>query len=128
MPFVYDTSALLASVFSEPGGDAVVDLAVGHGGLMSAVNWAECASKLADQGYPKARVEFELKQFGLEVVSLTAGLALQAGLLRPSTRTLGLSLGDRCCLALAASLADATVVTADKAWAKVPGFNFRFIR
>ncbi|MFT7724231.1 MAG: type II toxin-antitoxin system VapC family toxin [Roseateles sp.] len=127
MPFVYDTSALLASVFSEPGGGAVVELAVEHGGFVSAANWAECASKLAEQAYPTGRIEFELKQFGLDVVPLSASLALQAGLLRPATKVLGLSLGDRCCLALAASL-DATVVTADHAWAKLPGFKFQFIR
>ena len=44
-----------------------------------------------------------------------AALALASGLLRPATKTLGLSLGDRVCLALAQDL-DCPVLTADRAW------------
>lgn len=44
--------------------------------------------------------------------------ARDAGLLRPPTRPLGLSLGDRACLALAREL-DATALSTDRAWAEL---------
>ena len=40
----------------------------------------------------------------------------------------GLSLADRCCLALAQQLDDASIVTADRAWKSLKGFKFTFIR
>ena len=45
-------------------------------------------------------------------------MARLAGSLKPATKKLGLSLGDRCCLALG-SLRGDTVVTADRLWAKL---------
>jgi ribonuclease VapC len=47
--------------------------------------------------------------------------------LRASTRTFGLSLGDRCCLALA-QVRGAAVVTADQSWKKLKGFDIKLIR
>jgi PIN domain nuclease of toxin-antitoxin system len=41
-------------------------------------------------------------------------------MLRPLTRALGLSLGDRACLALAANLG-ATALTTDSAWMQLQG-------
>jgi PIN domain nuclease of toxin-antitoxin system len=37
-------------------------------------------------------------------------------------------LGDRCCLALAQQRGNANVVTADRAWKAIKGFNFTMIR
>jgi len=50
-----------------------------------------------------------------QIIDFTPALALASGLLRPATKTLGLSLGDRVCLALAQDL-DCPVLTADRAW------------
>ena len=63
----------------------------------------------------RADVEMVLSGFELEIVAFDAGLALSAGVLRAATRHLGLSLGDRACLALAQKLS-ATARTADRAW------------
>ena len=58
---------------------------------------------------------------------MTEALAIASGKLRASTRTLGLSLGDRCCLALALEHG-AEVVTADRPWKVLKGYRFQFIR
>jgi ribonuclease VapC len=52
----------------------------------------------------------------LVIFPLDEAQAREAARLRPSTRAAGLSLGDRACLALAASL-KLPVLTADRAWA-----------
>jgi PIN domain nuclease of toxin-antitoxin system len=54
----------------------------------------------------------------LNVVDFDMSQAVAAGGLRPSTRSLGLSLGDRACLALAAS-SGVTALTTDRAWARL---------
>ncbi len=124
---VYDASALLAVVFSEPGADAVLAHLAEHGGCVSAVNWAEVASKMIESGVAAAAVPSELATFGLEVVPLDEKHALAAAALRGPTRALGLSLGDRCCLALAQALG-AKVVTAERAWSRLGGFDVALIR
>ncbi len=57
-----------------------------------------------------------VRTLGVRVEPLTEADAVTAASLWTSTRAAGLSLGDRCCLALAARL-DLTTVTADTAWA-----------
>jgi len=61
-------------------------------------------------------------------VRLTAAQARASGRLRPVTRALGLSLGDRCCLALAQEHRGAQVVTADRLWKDLKGFKIVLIR
>jgi PIN domain nuclease of toxin-antitoxin system len=56
---------------------------------------------------------------GVRVEPLTAADAVTAARLRDRGRPAGLSLGDRCCLALAERLGCAAV-TADTAWAQLP--------
>jgi ribonuclease VapC len=55
-------------------------------------------------------------RYGIDVVSFDEGLARRAGALRPATKSLGLSLGDRACLALAQRVG-LPVLTADRTWA-----------
>ena len=50
-----------------------------------------------------------------------------AGLLQRSAKSLGLSLGDRACLALA-QVRDAPAVTADRIWKKHKGIDVLTIR
>lgn len=54
----------------------------------------------------------------LETVAFDTALALTSAALRGNTRAQGLSLGDRCCLALAQSRG-ATALTADHAWSRL---------
>lgn len=113
---VLDASALLALLDSEPGEEyvrAAIPL-----GMVSTVNLAEVYSKLSDRGAATWSALQELRFAMGEVVPFTDEMAELAGRLRPITRSLGLSLGDRACLALA-MLRDADVITADRSWTKL---------
>ena len=125
---VLDASALLALIHREPGHDVVAS-AVAEAAI-STVNLAEVVGKLAERGVPLDRAKAIALSFGLEVVSLNAELAAAAGQLRPATRSAGLSLGDRCCLATAMALGLPTL-TAEAVWeplADVLGIEVRNIR
>jgi PIN domain nuclease of toxin-antitoxin system len=124
---VYDASALLAVVFAEAGADAVIRHLGQPGGEISAVNWSEIGAKLVERGLPAGELDRELATFGLDVVAFDGAQASAAAALRASTRKLGLSLGDRCCLALA-QMRGARVVTADSAWRDLPGFDIIAVR
>lgn len=110
---IIDSSALLASIYDETGGDKVAELLVGA--KMSSVNVAEVFTKLADAGSLSEEFVETFGELGLEVVDFDIFQAQKAAELRPLTKHLGLSLGDRCCLALAI-LSKGTAVTADKEW------------
>jgi len=122
---VLDASALLALLNSEPGAEVVA--AVATRAVMSAVNFSEVVTKLADSGMPAAAIRLVLAGLGLEVMSFDAEQGMTAGLLRVKTRTMGLSLGDRACLALGIFL-KLPVLTADQTWIDVADVDVRLIR
>jgi ribonuclease VapC len=113
---VLDASALIALMAAEPGAAAVA--AVLPGALISAANLAEVVSKFAERGMPAQDTHADALALGIEVVSLDGGLAREVGALRPLTRPAGLSLGDRCCLALALRRR-ATALTTEVRWAAI---------
>ena len=69
-------------------------------------------------------LERVLTGFDLTIVAFDRTQALTTGKLRARTRHLGLSLGDRACLALAIEL-NATVITADRLWTQVAPLGIR---
>jgi PIN domain nuclease of toxin-antitoxin system len=116
---VLDASALLALLQDEPGADQVVaELAAGA--LMSTVNLAEVVTKLAERGADRDRVLRILDGLSVQFVELTHEAAIESGLIRPGTRRFGLSLGDRCCVALAIATG-LPVVTAERLWSQLAG-------
>ena len=127
MTTVFDTSAVLAVIFAEPGGEKLPALWAQGDNLMSAVNYAELVAKLNERGMSNAEVLTVLEGVPLTLVPFDEATALASGLLRTATQALGLSLGDRACIALAQSRR-AAVVTADKQWEKLPGLEVRLIR
>jgi ribonuclease VapC len=124
---VFDSSAVLALVFAEPGATKVAALLAEGPACMSAVNLAEVVSKLLDQGMSAAEAAAIQADLPLAVEAFDAEQASAAGLLRGSIRALGLSLGDRSCLALAHAL-QAEVVTADRPWKALKGYKITLIR
>lgn len=124
---VFDASALLAVLFSETGGERAAALLEEGDAVVSAVNQGEVVARLMDRGLGRDEADVAWRSLRIEVLPFTAEHALASGLLRPPTRALGLSLGDRCCLAVAQSL-NAEVVTADRPWKALKGFRFIFIR
>ena len=115
--WVLDASAVLAFIQREPGGELVGERLLAC--AISSVNLAEVASKLVDRGLDPRDVATALGGLGFEVASPDAALALRAGVMRRETRALGLSLGDRFCLALA-ERNGRPAMTTDRAWARVP--------
>ncbi len=114
-----DASALLAYLQREPGWERVESLLLDGRCSMCSVNLAEVLSRLADWGVPLDAAEASLGAFDLETVPFDVALARAVADLRPLTRDLGLSLGDRACLALA-KVRGATAIAPDRAWTKVP--------
>lgn len=116
--YVLDASALLAYLNGEPGADRVQQCIEQGQAIMSSVNLAEVLSKCADQGMSSADQAALCAALPLEITPSDTALALSSAALRSSTRAQGLSLGDRCCLALAQSRS-ATALTADQAWSRL---------
>ena len=111
---VLDASALLCLLNGEPGSEWVLEAL--PTAVIGAANLAEVVSKLRERGLSVEEVEDVLGGLPLDVRPLTATQAYAIGHMRPTTRPLGLSLGDRACLALAAELG-MPALTADQAWA-----------
>jgi PIN domain nuclease of toxin-antitoxin system len=114
---VLDASAILAVIGGEPGTEkltpALLARAVG-----SAVNLAEVQTKLGIRGWTSEQAWEDATSPVREVVPFDEQQARLAGDLVISTRHLGLSLGDRACLALGIAL-KLPVYTADRTWKKL---------
>ncbi len=119
MSCVLDASAVLAWILHEPGAERVRELLQTGKCSISAVNAAEVVAKLADKSRPEGALRQVIGHIGAVCVPFDAAQATESGLLRPLTRQLGLSMGDRACLALA-RLNGAVAVTADRAWLDLP--------
>lgn len=127
---VLDASAVLAVLQQEAGHNRVLAAidSFGDGIAISSVNFCEVATKLVREGATRAEVDFSLEPFLCFVVGFDPPQALRAEELYRETKTLGLSLGDRACLALAATTG-ATVWTTDRAWKKLKiGLEIELIR
>lgn len=119
---VLDSSAVLAMLNGEAGGDRVESLLESMEGVanvrvaLSWVNWCEVLTR-TQRDNPEATAEeltsalagVELVPFGPAAAQLAAGYAQV---------TRALSLGDRACLALA-KMMDGSVWTADRVWAQL---------
>lgn len=123
---VLDASALLALLNREPGHEEIARI-ISHAAI-SAVNLSEVVSKLAESGMPGEAIRDALEGLALEIHGFGRELAFQAGLLRPLTRSRGLSLGDRACLALGRQL-NLPVLTTGRAWEGLDlGIEVRLVR
>lgn len=110
---VLDASALIALLWEEQGSRQVEPL-LGRA-VISAVNLAEVLQRFALHQLPVAGKRERIESLGVRIEPFVAEDAEVAAILRTATRSAGLSLADRACLALARRLA-ASAHTADRAW------------
>ena len=124
--FVLDASALLAYLGSEKGAERIASR-IGDV-IISAVNHAEVVSKLILRGATLPAVQKALGYLDLDVIDFDRDLAEISGELIAHTSHLGLSLGDRACLALAAR-ESLPVLTTDRAWSNLDiGVEVQLVR
>lgn len=125
---VLDASALLALLRGEPGAEEIDRVISAEDPVISAVNLCEIASTYSLEGRPSEAIRLAVEGLDIDIVAFDAETAYLAAALRPTTRHLGLSLGDRSCLALGLRLG-AEVFTADRSWAGLSlGATIRLIR
>jgi PIN domain nuclease of toxin-antitoxin system len=124
---VLDASALLAFLQGEAGHEVVAPLL--GAAAISAVNLSEVMQKSLAAGVTTEGLDDDLRGVGLRVHDFDEQDAAAAAALWPSTKKLGLSLGDRACLALAMRLR-LPAYTADRAWAslKLQGLTVKTVR
>ncbi len=92
---VLDASAFLAYLRDEPGA-LVVETALANGAAMSAINWAEVLSKISEVDTPLTLIQ-EMRNQGvldqqLQIYEFSKEDALEVALLRPLTKSIGLSI------------------------------------
>ena len=124
---VLDASVVLAVLNDEPGADKLTPELLSDA-TCSTVNLAEVQTKLVSAGVTPGEAWEDTLSPIREAEPFTDEHARIAGSLVTQTRFLGLSLGDRACLALGLAL-KAPVYTADRSWKKLKlGVRIHVIR
>lgn len=113
---VADASAILALLVGEP--ITRFNPTRLAGASISAVNLSEVLAQLQEFGMPESEAAAAVARLELRIVPFDEPLARAAARLRLLTRRVGLSLGDRACVALGEKLG-CPVVTADRVWASL---------
>jgi ribonuclease VapC len=111
---VLDASAILAVIHRESGYEKLSAHLLAEA-VASTVNLTEVQSKLVSRGWIPDEAWEDATSPIQEAVPFDAEQARIAGDLIAQTRQLGLSLGDRACLALGMAL-QAPVYTSERAW------------
>ena len=118
MRLVLDSSGMLAVLRNEERGAELrphlADSAIGT------VNLAEVATILNRRGFNAYEATTSIEALRVPVLATSASLAIEAGVLEGTTRSAGLSLGDRFALTLARRLG-LILVTSDRRLAGMAG-------
>lgn len=114
---VLDASVILAVINGEPGAENLTPDLLARA-VASSVNLAEVQTKLVSRGWTSDQAWGDATSPVREIIPFDEQQARIAGDLATGTRLLGLSLGDRACLALGIAL-KVPVYTAEKAWKKL---------
>ncbi len=116
--YMCDASAVLACINEEHGGQKLTEIlndnpdAVGY---ITAANASEVIQKLLSVGLTTQEAHEALSSLELNYVPIDEELAVNAADLWHVTKSHGLSMGDRFCLAAAQKI-QAYVLTTDKVW------------
>ncbi len=116
--FVLDASAMLALIQGERGSERVAQSLEQGQCVVSVINLSETMAKLVMNGVPAEPAEAVVRGIPAQAVPCDEVIAYKAGALAAIGRPLGLSLGDRICLATAQSLGG-IILTTEQAWRKV---------
>ncbi len=124
---VLDASAILALINGEPGHEKLTPSVLANA-VCSTVNLAEVQAKLVSHGWPPSEAWQDAMGPIREAIPFTEEHAKVTGTLITHTRAVGLSLGDRACIALGMAL-QAPVFTAEQTWKKLNlGIEIQVIR
>ena len=110
---VLDASAILAVVRKEAGA-GVVARALPNA-AMSAVNIAEVTTWLYANDWSTPEIEIFLDDLSIRKLPFDSRAALLTGKFRTITKSIGLGLGDRACLATG-YIEQCPILTADRVW------------
>jgi ribonuclease VapC len=112
---VLDASALIAFLRREPGADKVAEVLPRS--CISAVNLAETLGKMVEHGKSLEATVYQIERLRIAVVPFDGEHARIAASFWKQTRNVGMSLGDRACLALALK-ASLPALTTEGDWTK----------
>ncbi|MCE2731557.1 MAG: type II toxin-antitoxin system VapC family toxin [Rickettsiaceae bacterium] len=114
---ILDASALITLLSEEKGHEVVASILPKS--IMSSVNVAEVAKFLIEKrGLSKEEVSNIIHSLIEKIMPFDTKLALTSSDIISQTKSLGLSLGDRACLALAISTGY-TVYSSDRIWSQL---------
>lgn len=123
---VFDTSAYLALIQGEEGAALVREHL--EQAACSSVNYSELLSVLQRIGMPPAKAQYFAGELVRTIISFDEQQAVIADELYGKTKSFGLSLGDRACLALARHQ-QVPVLTADRVWGQLDlGIEVKMVR
>lgn len=123
---VLDASAVLAVLHGETGADLVTNVL--DDAVLSTVNYSEVLGKLIERGGTTAQARAAFASLDIQIIAFDTDLAERVAELKKPTRSAGLSLADRVCLALAGR-ERAPAVTADRRWSALTlGIEIKLIR
>ena len=114
---VLDASAILAVLLQEPGHEKLTAALLSEA-VASTVNIAEVQTKLVRRGGAPDEAWSDAVSVIRELVAFDEAQARRDGGLVAQTQSLGLSLGDRACLALGVTLRS-PIYSADRSWKRL---------
>ncbi|MEQ1606515.1 MAG: type II toxin-antitoxin system VapC family toxin [Pyrinomonadaceae bacterium] len=123
--FILDASAILAAIFHEPG-ERMVESVLDRSAV-SRINVTEVLTKLIERGSSIDDAIETVDGLNISVIEFDENQSRENASLRSVTRHLGLSLGDRACIALAIR-ENAVAVTADRHWKDLTVCSIQLIR
>lgn len=112
---IVDSSAFIALVNKESGWEVMEPYADAM--VMSAINISESICAMRDKAIPDAKIDAVIATMVMEIAVFDAYQASKTADLRKYTKSFGLSLGDRACIALGMER-KLPIFTADKIWSK----------
>jgi len=114
--YLLDTSALIALIKKEDGYETIDNIIANS--AISSVNLSELVAVLARSGVSNADIDEIIKDIVPEIIPFCEDTSIKAGKLLNITKTYGLSLGDRACIATG-DFYKMEIHTTDKIWSKL---------